>query len=105
MCEALSGGEVDVICAFATDGRIAAYGLRVLQDDQNLFPPYDACVIVRQDALEGYDGLREALDTIGGKITPKQMRQMNHAVTEQAQAPSEVAGMFLSDNAMLPAAE
>jgi len=34
MCEALARNEVDVICAFATDGRIPAYKLHPLRDDR-----------------------------------------------------------------------
>ena len=50
--------EVDVICAFATDGRIDAYDLFVLKDDQGFFPRYLPCPVVRKQALE----LRSALD-------------------------------------------
>ena len=42
MYKAISNKEVDVICAFATDGRIEAYGLKPLRDDKKFFPPYYA---------------------------------------------------------------
>src|SRR6056297_3982814 len=37
MYKALADGAVDVICAFATDGRIAAYNFFSLEDDKNFF--------------------------------------------------------------------
>ena len=42
MYQAVARGEVDVISAFSTDGRIAALGLQVLRDDAGVIPPYDA---------------------------------------------------------------
>ena len=44
MYRVLADGAVDVIDAFATDGRITAYDLLVLDDDQGFFPPYDAAL-------------------------------------------------------------
>ncbi len=34
MYEAIAKKEVDVICAFATDNRIASYNLKLLKDDR-----------------------------------------------------------------------
>lgn len=42
MYAALEAGEVDIITAFSTDGRIAAIDLVVLDDTRDAFPPYDA---------------------------------------------------------------
>ena len=39
MYEAVAKGEVDVISAFATDGRIASYRLKPLKDDRKFLPP------------------------------------------------------------------
>jgi len=45
--DALKLGQVDVACGFSTDGRIAAYGFRALEDDLGFFPPYEAALIAR----------------------------------------------------------
>jgi hypothetical protein len=39
MCQAVASGAVDVIGAFSTDGRIAAYDLVVLEDARGAIPP------------------------------------------------------------------
>lgn len=91
MYEALSGGQVDVICAFATDGRIAAYGLRTLEDDRSFFPPYDAAPVVRGALLRERPEIRDALAPLAGGISDAQMREMNHAVDVLHRRPSEVA--------------
>ena len=51
MYRACADGTVDVINAFATDGRIQAYDLVVLEDDKDYFPPYFAAPLVRSDVL------------------------------------------------------
>lgn len=47
--EAASNGDVDVICAFSTDGRLEAFDLEVLDDDLKVMPPYDAVILVSED--------------------------------------------------------
>jgi glycine betaine/choline ABC-type transport system substrate-binding protein len=51
MYKAIANQEVDVICAFATDGRIEAFGLMPLRDDREFFPPYFAAPVVREEFL------------------------------------------------------
>ncbi len=46
MYEAVAGGEVDVISAFSSDGRIAAFDLVVLEDPKQVIPPYDAVLLI-----------------------------------------------------------
>src|SRR5690606_30447442 len=52
MYQALAQGEVEVITAFSSDGRIAAYDLVVLDDPQQAFPPYDAVVLLGPSAAD-----------------------------------------------------
>src|SRR5262249_62160629 len=40
MVQAVATGQVDVISAFSTDGRLAAERLVVLEDDRGVLPPY-----------------------------------------------------------------
>ncbi len=98
---AINAGQVDVVDVFTTDGRIEAYNLRVLEDDRNLFPPYDACVLSRKDVLKQHPGLREVLDRLAGAITPKAMQQMNYRYSEKAVDPAAVARQFLKNNGLL----
>ena len=50
MYQAVAQQNVDIICGFATDGRIAAYDLVMLEDDRGFFPPYYAAPVVRCDS-------------------------------------------------------
>jgi glycine betaine/choline ABC-type transport system substrate-binding protein len=93
--------EVDIIDAFSTDGRIQAYKLRVLEDDKNLFPPYDACIVTREDALQNYPGLEETLHMLTGKIQMEEMQEMNYQVTNENKSPSKVARDFLVQEGLI----
>ncbi|MFW6164052.1 MAG: glycine betaine ABC transporter substrate-binding protein [Planctomycetota bacterium] len=99
--KALQDGSVDIIDAFATDGRIEAYDLRVLEDDKNLFPPYDSCILVRQDALDAHPELRDVLGKLAGTISADEMRVMNYAVTDELKPPADVARDFLQKKGLL----
>ena len=50
-------GEVDVISAFSTDGRIAAYDLVLLDDPREAIPPYDAVLLLAPGATVRRPGL------------------------------------------------
>ncbi len=95
MYKALADGQVDVICAFATDGRIAAYSLRVLLDDGSFFPPYDAAPVIRTALLREHPEVGDALASLAGTINDQTMRRLNYAVDEQRRTPSSVASEWI----------
>ena len=97
MYQAVAQGTVDVISAFSTDGRIAAYDLRVLDDDRGAIPPYDAVVLVSGRVTRAFPDVIDALERLAGTIDADEMRRMNLAVDEQGLNPSEVAQRFLRE--------
>jgi osmoprotectant transport system substrate-binding protein len=68
----------------------------VLLDDRRYFPPYECAVVVRQDALQRFPQLRQALDQLSGRIPADLMRRMNAAVDRDHRSVAEVASEFLS---------
>ena len=46
MYQAVANGQVHVISAFSSDGRIAAYDLKLLDDPRGIIPPYDAVLLL-----------------------------------------------------------
>ena len=79
MYRAVQGGDVDVISAFSSDGRIAADHLRVLSDPKEAIPPYDAVVLIAPKRT-GDLRLRQALTPLIGKIPVAAMRAANFSV-------------------------
>jgi osmoprotectant transport system permease protein len=74
MYQAVEGGDVDVISAFSSDGRVAAYDLVVLEDPKQVILPYDAIVLV-SPARAADSTLRRSLEALVGAIPIERMRQ------------------------------
>jgi glycine betaine/choline ABC-type transport system substrate-binding protein len=93
--QALEQKQVSMAAANTTDGLLNKLDVTVLQDDKHVFPPYQACIVVRQQALASYPDLRAILSELSGKISDTQMRSMNYAVDAQHRPPRDVAKEFL----------
>nr|WP_106765913.1 osmoprotectant ABC transporter substrate-binding protein [Paenibacillus faecalis] len=96
--QAVANGEMDVVLAYTTDGRIEAFDLVNLEDDKNFFPPYDASPVARNDALEKYPEVRDVLESLAGKIDEETMRLMNYEADVKMKEPYVVAKEFLEKN-------
>ncbi len=101
MYDAVAKSEVDVICAFATDGRIAAYNLKPLEDDRGFFPPYYAAPVVRMEVLRAFPEVRDALELLAGALDDATMQRLNYEVDKNKRAPAEVARTFLDEHGLL----
>jgi len=101
MCEALAKGEVDVICAFATDGRIVAYNLQPLKDDRGFFPPYDAAPVVRTEFLAEHPEVRQALAPLAGLLDDETMQRLNFRVEGKKRSHEAVAREFLKSKGLV----
>jgi osmoprotectant transport system permease protein len=95
--KAVKDRQVDFIAGNSTDGLIGALGLVVLEDDKHYFPPYDAVPLVRDAVVMKHPEVREALRTLGGKISEEQMRRMNYAVDGEHQDAKQVVKEFLDN--------
>ncbi|HTN91614.1 MAG TPA: glycine betaine ABC transporter substrate-binding protein [Sorangium sp.] len=97
MYEAVRAGDVDVISAFSTDGRIVSFDLRVLEDDRRAIPPYDAVVLASARLAREHPEVIEALRGLEGKIGAERMRELNVAVDERGKSPAEAAEALLRE--------
>ena len=101
MYQAIADREVDVICAFATDGRIAAFELLALRDDRGFFPPYQAAPVVRDEVLEAHPELRQVLNLVAGLFDDSAMQRLNFEVDVKKRRPDDVAREFLESQGLL----
>ena len=92
--EAVARGEVDVISAFSSDGRIAAYDLVVLDDPGAALPAYDAMILLGARAAEDA-GVACALGPLRGALTVELMRRANLRVDRDREAPRDAAAWLL----------
>ncbi len=97
---ALLQKQVSMAAGSATDGLLSKLDVRVLKDDKNAFPPYQASIVVRLDAETAHPGLKQALQDLSGKITSDEMQKMNYAVDGEHKAVSAVAADFLKSKGL-----
>lgn len=97
MYQAVAQGDVDVISAFSTDGRIEVLNLKVLEDDRDAIPPYDAVILARPGLIDERPEVVEALQVLENAISVEKMRQLNAAVDEGGRSPGTVAASFLDE--------
>jgi osmoprotectant transport system permease protein len=94
MLRALVSGQVDVISAYSTDGRIAAEHLVLLDDDKGVIPPYDAILLASPRLARTRPELLARLRRLAGAIDADTMRRMNLAVDRDGKSPAAVAREF-----------
>ena len=109
MYRALVDGDVDVISAFSSDGRIAQYDLKLLADPKQALPPYDAVLLVSprhaQDdkflaALKPLLGSHRSCDDAAGQSHGRPPRRQ-----EDARGSGVMAGAAFEALGSLPSTE
>jgi osmoprotectant transport system permease protein len=90
MYGAVAEGHVDLISAFSSDGRIAAFDLLVLADPLQALPPYDAVLLLSPTARRRGE-LRAALEPLVGALDDVRMRTANKLVDLDGHSVREAA--------------
>ncbi|MGI4874462.1 MAG: ABC transporter permease/substrate-binding protein [Janthinobacterium lividum] len=93
--DALRDGRVDVCDGYSTDGRIRAYGLRVLHDNHHKLPPYFAAPVLRPQLLQAHPELGPVLDQLSGQLADSAMTNLNYQVDYLHRDPQAVALAWL----------
>ena len=90
MYQAVRDREVDVVGAYTTDGRIAAFDLAILDDPVGAFPPYDAIILLSPNARQNPE-LVQVLSDLANTIDADLMREANRRVDLESQSPRSAA--------------
>ena len=69
--DALVRGDVDIVDAYSTDAAITKNNLILLEDDRQVFPRYDAILLMRTDFDE------KPLQSLAGKLNEATMAKLN----------------------------
>ncbi|MRI34619.1 glycine/betaine ABC transporter substrate-binding protein [Endozoicomonas sp. OPT23] len=100
--DALKSGRVDIAMVYATDGRIKAYDLVVLEDDKHFFPGYILAPVVSATLpAEEQAQVTALLNNLSGVLTTESMIEMNGRVDLEQKSVREVASHFLKANKLL----
>jgi len=93
---AIAEGAVDVIDGYTTDGGLDRYGLVVLDDDADFFPPYEAAALLRPGLAAARPDVVAALAPLSGRLDAATMRRANRRIEVDGQEPAVVAAELLA---------
>ena len=94
---ALESGEIDFMDLYSTDAEIEYYGLRVLEDDQQFFPEYQAVILYRDDLEERFPGATLQINRLAAIMDESGMTQLNAQAKLDKISEHQVAAQFLND--------
>ena len=79
MYNAVVDRQVDLITAYTSDGRVAAFDLKILEDTRNALLPYDGILIASSVAATN-NVFMETMQALVGQISDEEMREANKMV-------------------------
>ncbi len=103
MYEAIKNDEVQVVSAYTTDTRNELFNLKILEDDKNALPPYDAIILVTEDFSLNNPDAMEALGQLNDAIDTDTMRELNYRYDVDKQEARDIAKDFLIEEGLIPA--
>jgi len=89
--QAAGARRIAALDVYTTDGRLVLYRLRVLRDDRNFFPPYQAAPLARGTTLARHPELASVLSLLGGALDEDRMRALNLRLQEGHESEAVVA--------------
>jgi osmoprotectant transport system substrate-binding protein len=91
---ALTEKQVDLVAGNSTDGVIPKLDLVILKDDKQYFPPYEAAIVMRADAIAKYPEIDVVFQKLAGKISEQDMQRLNYLVDGEKKDPKQVVSDF-----------
>ena len=88
--DALKNKKLDIAVGYSTDGRIAAYNLKILKDDRNFFPP-----LATEELIKDHPEIDKALTKLENTISTKEMQKLNYEADGKGKEPAVIAEEFI----------
>ncbi len=97
----LDKGNCDFGEIFTTDGRLAALGLQVLDDDKGYFPLYNGVAVTRADFNKAHPEVLKVLEPLSKVLTTDVMTNLNKKKSADGVDPAKIAEDFLKQKGFL----
>jgi len=97
----LDKGNCDFGEIFTTDGRLAALGLQVLDDDKGYFPLYNGVAVTRADFDKQHPAMLKVLEPLAADLTTDVMTGLNKKKSSDGEDPAKIAEDFLKEKGFL----
>lgn len=96
--QALATGKVDVIVVYTTDGKVQKYEMKVLNDDRNIFPKYQAAFLAQPELP---NEVHKLIASFSGTIDETKMMSLNARVDVDGEPYQKVATDFLLEQGLI----
>lgn len=98
---ALGNGEIDIAVLFSTDGRIAAEGWVLLEDDQSMLAADNIVPVVTAELIDAYgEAMAQVVNAVSEKLTTPVLIQLNRQFDVDKQSARDIAAAWLADNSI-----
>lgn len=94
---ALDSGDIDLSDLYSTDSEIKLYDLKILKDDAQYFPRYEAVYLYRLDLIEKSPGIGEVFEELAGSISDEEMVSLNGKAKIDKLRPATIASGFINE--------
>lgn len=88
---------------FATDGRIIALDLVLLEDDLQFFPKYNPALVMKTGFAEAHPQVAEVMAPISARLTNEVMTELNRQVDVDGREPADVARDWMVSEGLVTA--
>lgn len=92
--EVLANNEADVSPAYTTEGRLTEKQFTLLEDDKQVWPPYNLAPVVKSSILEKYPEIADVLNKISAAFTTENITELNAKVDIEGEEYTDVAREF-----------
>jgi len=93
--QALESGDIHVTDAYGTDPKVRLHDLKILDDDRDYFPYYEAMFLYRRELAERAPRFLAEVRRLDGRIDAETMRSLSERVEVNHETTSRVAADFL----------
>lgn len=101
MYKGIDSEELDVVTAYTVDPQLIEYDLKVIEDDQEFFPPYEGSLVARNEVIDEYPEIDDIMTELEDTVDTEKMTELIHEVDIEKRSVTEVAEEFLQENDLL----
>lgn len=101
LSQAVKESRAQLAIGFASDSRIKAYNLVVLEDDRQVFPPYHAAPVIQKKMWSNIPEVERVLKTLTEKMTWEEIYDLNYQVEVLHEDISKVTRQYLEKKGLL----
>ncbi len=96
--QVMSSDEVDCVPGYTTDAQLSSDEFVLLEDDKQLWPPYNIIPVIRQEIIDQYPEVAEIINAISAKLDTATMTELNAKVDIDKEEYDDVAEDFYEEN-------